>query len=443
MTKGLFPRFLGAVASAALLFAPLASAEARHHHAKSEEKSGKSGKTRKHAEKHSAKASEKHGRKSASRLARKEAEQEKAGHKSRSRHAEKTLARAEVKPAVKLAAKTAPQGKSLETDFDSFFTTTQKVAASQPVKRTFAAAAATRPTIVPLLAMSQPRQVYSSPLEASIAALADGSQGRIGVAAIDLKTGRSVNVLGDQPFPMASTSKVAIVATYLAGVDAGRFTLDQKFPLMIPVGSRRFAGEAAPVRAGASYPAIDLIEMAITRSDNHATDALLSAVGGPSAVTRWVQSTTGINEFHLDRTIATLVRDDGAVNPATMIDRRDSVTPMAMVRLLSGLHQGKWLSPESREVLMGAMSRTVTGRHRIRALLPEGAQVAHKTGTLSNTASDIGFIRTADGRELALAIYVTGQGGKAGRDSRIATLARAIYDGYETDSPGDRRTVLR
>lgn len=331
----------------------------------------------------------------------------------------------------------AAGAKTFQEEFDTFFAAKGATPAAAR-----AAVSRTTPVIVPLIAYAQPARVYSSPLEAQIAALADGSHGRIGLAAIDLESGRSLAVLGNQPFPMASTSKVAIVATYLAAVDAGRLTLDQQFPLKIPVASKKFDGEA-PVRDGAMMPAIDLIEAAITRSDNHATDALLAAVGGPAAVTRWVHQNTGITEFRLDRTIATLVRDDGAINPATMVDRRDSITPLAMVRMLSGLYRGQWLSPQSRDVLMGAMSRTVTGKRRIRGLMPEDVMVAHKTGTLSNTASDVGFIRGPDGRELAVAIYVTGQGGKAGRDARIATLARAIYDGYQTEASGQRRSALR
>ena len=58
-----------------------------------------------------------------------------------------------------------------------------------------------------------------------------------------------------------------------------------------------------------------LIELAITRSDNNATDALLAAIGGPSAVNRWL-ARAGLSGMRMDRTIATLVRDDGAVNPA-------------------------------------------------------------------------------------------------------------------------------
>jgi len=286
-----------------------------------------------------------------------------------------------------------------------------------------------------------PRAAVSDTLETQLMALAEASRGRIGVAALDLDSGRQVAVLGDQPFPMASTSKIAIVATFLAGVDQGRWSLSDRYPLMMPVPSRKFSSAIAPVRAGAMLSAQQLIEAAITRSDNHATDALLAVVGGPLAVTRWVHANTGITEFRLDHDIATMVRDDGAVNPAVTVDRRDSITPNAMIRLLAGLQQGRWLSPASRDVLLGAMGRTITGRHRMRAGLPAGTTLAHKTGTLNNTASDVGFIQTPDGRNLAVAIYVTGQGDHAGRDSRIALLARAIYDGYTAEAP--RRTALR
>ncbi len=288
---------------------------------------------------------------------------------------------------------------------------------------------------------SQPK-VYASQLEAQLALLASADRGRIGVAAIDLASGRSVAVLGDQPFPMASTSKVAIAATFLSGVDEGRYRLSDLYPLMVPLPSAKYSGPVAPVRPGDMLSAGGLIELSLTRSDNQATDALLAAVGGPQAVNRWLRS-AGLSGLHIDRDIATLVRDDGEFNPATTIDTRDSATPLAMVRLLTGLYRGDWLSASSRTYLLGTMERCETGKHRIRALLPEDAVVAHKTGTLSNTASDIGIINTPDGHAMAVAIYVTGQGGKALRDQRIAEIARAIYDGYLSESAGQRRTASR
>ena len=271
--------------------------------------------------------------------------------------------------------------------------------------------------------------LYASSFEQRIAELADPSQGRIGVAAIDLATGEQVMVLGDQLFPLASTSKVAVAATFLEMVEQGRFSLNSEFPLMMPERSARFSSAKAPVRPGQYMPAIDLIEIMITRSSNPATDALLAAVGGPGAVNDWTRR-QGIAEFSINRDIATLVRDDGEYDPARHIDKRDAATPRAMAQLLAGLYRGQYLSDESRRVLLGAMSRTVTGKRRIPAHIPLEARVSHKTGSLNNTSSDVGLIECPDGRTIAVAIYVTGQGTRLAREERIAAIARALYDGF-------------
>jgi len=271
--------------------------------------------------------------------------------------------------------------------------------------------------------------VYASSFQQRIAMLADPSQGRIGVAAIDLATGEEVTVLGDQMFPMASTSKVAIAATYLEMVEKGKYSLTSEFPLMLAVPSPKYSSAKAPVRPGQYMPAIDLIELMITRSSNPATDALLAAVGGPAVVNDWIRR-QGIKEFSINRDIATLVRDDGQYNPATYVDTRDAATPRAMARLLAGLYKGEFLSDQSRQVLLGAMSRTVTGKRRIVGNMPLEARVSHKTGSLSGTSSDVGLIECPDGRTIAVAIYVTGQTTKQARDDRIAAIARALYDGF-------------
>ncbi|MCB2066553.1 MAG: serine hydrolase [Erythrobacter sp.] len=270
---------------------------------------------------------------------------------------------------------------------------------------------------------------YSSNFEMQIAQLADGGQGRIGVYAVDLATGQTVSVLGDQRFPMASTSKIAIAATYLEMVDRGQRSLTSEYPLLWAVRSQRFSSAAAPVREGEYMTALQLIDLSLTRSSNPATDALLAAVGGPAAVNDWARR-AGLANFSLNRDIATLVRDDGEFDPAVHIDVRDSATPATMVQLVSGIYQGRWLSADSRAVIIDAMERCRTGAHRIRGLMPEDVTVAHKTGSLNNTSSDIGIITGPDGRSIALAIYITGQGSRPNREARIASIARAIYDGY-------------
>jgi beta-lactamase class A len=332
--------------------------------------------------------------------------------------------------AALLAPATAARADSLERSFDATFGTKARAPAPLPAP------------VRPLVFTQSQRVFQGNGLEAQIHSLADPGQGRIGVAAIDLATGRSLAVLGDQPFPMASTSKVAIVATFLDGVDKGFYSLDEQFPLMVPVRSVRLSTAKAPVVPGATRSARYLIERTLINSDNQATDALLAVVGGPNAVNRWMR-TTGIAGFRLDRDIATLVRDDGEYNPAHTVDPRDSSTPLAMAQFLAGLYQGRWLSKSSGRFLFATMERCATGKNRIPGQLPLEARIAHKTGSLNNTSSDVGIIHTPDGRAIAVAIYVTGQGSKPARYDRIATIARAIYDGYGTESSGYRASAQR
>jgi beta-lactamase class A len=92
---------------------------------------------------------------------------------------------------------------------------------------------------------------YGNGFEARLAGVANATHGRIGVAAVDLSNGKGISVMGDQPFPMASTVKVAIVATFLDGVDQGKFRLTDRFPIMMPMPSRPGSGPA-PQREGRS-----------------------------------------------------------------------------------------------------------------------------------------------------------------------------------------------
>jgi beta-lactamase class A len=274
------------------------------------------------------------------------------------------------------------------------------------------------------------QQAGSSPLEQRIALLANSERGRIGVAAIDLSTGERISVLGDQRFPLASTSKIAIAATFLDGVDKGKWKLDDRFPLLVRMASKKLSGPA-PLREGSVFSARELIEMMITRSNNQAADGLLHVVGGPAAVNAWVHDRAGIQDFSINRYISTLVRDDGEFDPADHIDTRDSASPLAMAQLVKGLHDGRWLSQSSRDVLLGAMARCKTGPQRIPGQMPDDVLVAHKTGSLYDTSSDVGIVTGPDGHAIALAIYVTGgQNDHRYRYDRIALIARAIYDGY-------------
>jgi beta-lactamase class A len=264
-----------------------------------------------------------------------------------------------------------------------------------------------RPTAIflSLLAFAaQPAAAASSPrvssLEQQLSYLVANTSADMGLAAIDLSNGESISVRGNVAYPMASTVKVAVAALYLAQVDHGRRSLDD-----------RIGGQSAR----------SLMERMIIHSDNRATDILLKDIGGPRAVHDWLRQ-NGISGVRVDRNIAQLLsaRRD-------LWDHRDSSTPQAMVELLKRIYHAQLITPASRNHLLGLMSRCQTGRNRIRALLPAGTPVEHKTGTLTGLTDDVGFITLPDGRRIAVAIFARGG---SDRPRSIAQAARTIYDGF-------------
>lgn len=244
-------------------------------------------------------------------------------------------------------------------------------------------------------------------LKQRLAAMVTENPGEYGIAALDLADGTMVSFNGDEAFPMASTVKVAVAATYLSQVDTGQRTLDDR---------------AAGMTAAA------LMDLMITRSDNRATDMLLSMLGGPVTVDHWLRA-HALNGIRVDRTIAQLLRDRRDLR-----DVRDSSTPTAMVGLLRLVDQGDALKPESRAHLLDLMGRCRTGANRMRALLPPEAKVEHKTGTLSGYTGDVGFLTLPSGQRIAVAFFARGGDN---RPAVIATAARAIYDAFGTEVPAN------
>ena len=253
---------------------------------------------------------------------------------------------------------------------------------------------------------AQPAWAASSPtlqpLEQQLAALAAAHPADVGVAAVDLKSGEMVSVNGNRPFPMASTVKIAVAANYLAQVENGRRSLDD-----------RISGRSAR----------SLIEAMMIRSDNHATDILMRDLGGPKTLQSWLDQ-HGLSGLRIDRNIAQLLR-----SKRDLWDVKDSATPQAMVTLLQKLESGALLRPQSRSYLLDVMSRCRTGKNRIRGLLPAWARVENKTGTLSGYTSDVGYITLPDGRRVAVAFFARGG---SNRPRAIAEAARVIYNGFST-----------
>lgn len=259
--------------------------------------------------------------------------------------------------------------------------------------------------------VAQPAWANDSPrlrsLEQRLAAMAAENPGEYGIAALDLASGETISFNGQEAFPMASTMKIAVAAAYLAEVDSGRRTLDD-------------------LVAGTS--ALKLMDAMITRSDNRATDLLIATLGGPKAIDDWLRG-HGLSGIRVDRTIAQLLSASRDLR-----DIRDSSTPIAMLGLLRLIDTEGALTSQSRYLLRDMMRRCATGSNRIRGILPPGATVEHKTGTLSGYTGDVGFLTTPDGRRIAVAFFARGG---SNRPAVIATAARAIYDSLGTENGGN------
>ncbi|MBA6145724.1 MULTISPECIES: carbapenem-hydrolyzing class A beta-lactamase BKC-1 [Gammaproteobacteria] len=211
------------------------------------------------------------------------------------------------------------------------------------------------------------------PLEKRLAELEGRHKGRIGVAIHNLATGARIGHRADERFLMCSTFKALLAAHILARVDRKEETLDRRIVVgksdlvdWSPVVETRVGGEGISIA--------ELCEAAITLSDNAAANLLLSASGGPKAVTQFLRG-FGDDVTRLDRTEPTLNYRE------TPDDERDTTTPAAMAETLRKLIIGDVLARGSKAQLAAWLVMNKTGDTRLRAGFPVDWTTGDKTGT--------------------------------------------------------------
>lgn len=250
------------------------------------------------------------------------------------------------------------------------------------------------------------------------------------VETIEAETGQriGVSVLGakvpfgyreTERFAMCSTFKWVLAAAVLEQVEQGRLKLSDRLSF-----TQADLVSHAPV-VGANLDAGQLsiealCEAIVTVSDNAAANLLLKHIGGPQAVTDFCRR-QGDKETRLDRF-------ETELNSNLPGDPRDTTTPKAMASLLLNMVEGHILTPAHRGRLEHWMEQSRTGRHMIRAVLPEHWRAGDKTGRGDNGAvNDVAFIRAPGKDPLSIAIYT--EGGDLNSDQRnaiIATVAREV-----------------
>ncbi len=276
-------------------------------------------------------------------------------------------------------------------------------------------------------------------LATRLASLAQGFDGKVGMAAQDVSAGWAVAYDGQTLYPQQSVSKLWTVMTLLDAVDAGRIGLDE--PVQVTRADMSVFNQPIQKLMGPDGYATTLdalIDWAISKSDNAANDILLAWAGGPQAVRRALAARAlgGIRasppEHLLESQIAGLewradysfgqafwtARDAvplarrQALLDAYVADPPDGASPLGLVAGLSRLRRGELLSPTSTARLLSALAATETGPQRLRSGLPAGWVIAHKTGTgqeldgLATGYNDVGLITAPDGRAFAVAVMI-------------------------------------
>ena len=247
----------------------------------------------------------------------------------------------------------------------------------------------------------------------SLKAIEARSGGRLGVAIMDMATGREYGHRADERFPLCSTFKFLAAACVLARVDEGKEHLDRR----IPINNTDLVdySPATGPNAGRDMSLAELCEAALTLSDNTAGNLLLASFGGPAGLTEFALS-MGDDITRLDRT-------EPDLNEAAPGDPRDTTTPAAMIGNLRRLLLGDILSQASRDQLTAWMRANKTGDTRLRAGVPTGWKVADKTGSGRNGATnDIGALWPPNGPPLLAAVYLVETSSSA--DQRNEIIAR-------------------
>ncbi len=269
------------------------------------------------------------------------------------------------------------------------------------------AAPEARPTPELVHIPTEAERAFEQELE-EIAASLDGT---VGVAVTDVETGRSYAIRGDDWFPQQSVSKLWVALTALDEVDEGRLELDEA----VAIGPKDLTLFHQPIRdlvqARGAFRTdyADLMQRALTGSDNTANDRILRRVGGAEAVEDFLaaKKITGVRFGADERTkqsaIAGLRWNQAFSVGNAFFDARDRVPDAAR-----------------RAAFEGYLADPIDGATPVG--ITEALARLHKTGTgqffdgEQSGYNDIGILTSPEGHRYTLAVLIA--------RTREPTLAR-------------------
>jgi beta-lactamase class A len=246
--------------------------------------------------------------------------------------------------------------------------------------------------------------------------IADATDGVVGFAIVDLTSGDRFERQADQPFPTASSIKLAILYELLHQADEHRLTLDDPKPI-----AERHRVGGSGILSQLTGPVLTLRDCAILMmmaSDNTATNVVIDAVGMDAVNAR--MRALGLKTLALRRrmmdTAAARRGDENVASPADL------------VRVLQALDRGDGLSAAARATALDMMTRPLTSP--LRAGIPAGVRVASKPGSLDGVEADAGIVHLGD-RPFAVVVMTTFLADSASGSRAITDITRTAFTYFD------------
>ncbi|PSL27087.1 class A beta-lactamase, subclass A2 [Chitinophaga ginsengisoli] len=284
--------------------------------------------------------------------------------------------------------------------------------------------------VLPFLLLTLQSIAQKNTVRKKIHDIAQTAHGHVGMAMMSLEDGDTITLNGKDRFPMQSVFKLPLALAVLDQVDKGKFSLGQVIHIykedLLP-------NMWSPIREkfpeGTDMKLSDILAYTVSQSDNSGCDLLFRLVGGTAYVEKYIHS-LGIDSIAIRAT-------EEQASKAWGVQYTNWSSPVAMLQLLKGVHTGKYLSKSSNDFLLKLMTATTTGPKRMKGMLPEGAVVAHKTGTSDTNAdgitaatNDVGIVTLPNGKHYGIVVFVSDtKADTAIREGVIAQLTRLFWDG--------------
>jgi beta-lactamase class A len=255
-------------------------------------------------------------------------------------------------------------------------------------------------------------------LESSIAEVDHNLDGVLGVAILDLSSGRKFLLHGDEVFAQASSIKIAVLAELYRQAQAGKLKLNDLYTVQSSdlVPDSDIMGGLTP--AVTRITLRDLATMMVAVSDNSATNVLIDRVGMDNV--NALMDSLGLTHTRLRRKMMDL--------KAAGEGRENVSTPGEMMALLDNLYRGKVLNREMTDEFFKMLST-----HKESSIprdLPDGLKIANKPGALEGVRNDSGLV-FVENRPYVICVMTTYLRHERDGEEAISKISAAAYHMFE------------